>query len=133
VDGDVEKSGKHLRFPITLREYPGSRAEIVLLGHAVILHELEVNTEIRLPVSDFVLRQGRMIQFCSRLSGAHGGIGFAGMDRDAWYHAYCVDEASAIAITEQIERLRAGFQSDARHDLRAYPGAVPVCFFDFGD
>jgi hypothetical protein len=102
-----------LRFPVSLLEYPGMRSEIVIGDTMVLLLVLNPRSEIqaplveiRLPLSDFVERQGRKLQFCSRYSGFSGSsVDFAGKSSNAWFHITCNDEASAVIITERIGHL----------------------------
>jgi hypothetical protein len=112
---DVASSkSTNLRVPVSLLEYPGMRCQIRFSDNLVVLEVLNPGSEtqpplveIRLPPTDFVLRQGRLIQFRSTFSGSpDGSIDFAGMSRNAWYHARCNDEASAEIAAGRIEQLR---------------------------
>jgi hypothetical protein len=114
---DAASSGStDLPIPISLLEYPGMRAELVIGDTAVVLQVLNPRpdmqmplVEIRLPLRDFVARQGPKLQFCSTYSVAgYSGfsVDFAGMGGNAWYHVTCGGESIAVTIAERIAHLR---------------------------
>ena len=112
MDAGSSGSTDLLRLPVSVLEYPGRRSEIVIGDDKFLLLVVDLDlqsergfplAEIRIPLFDFVERQGRKIQFCSMFSGfSAGSIDFAGMGGTAWFHVTCDDEASAVIVTERI-------------------------------
>ena len=85
----------------------GTEAECVIGGLFVILRDTGSGAQVRLGLSDFSGRAGRVLYFHSRArSLGRGCIEFAEMGGDAWYQVACADEATAATAAARIKQAR---------------------------